>query len=59
MAKQENKLKTRHDARFEGRNEYDMDVDRMINEGLGGGRVTIHNGLITGTTTEAMEPDNL
>jgi hypothetical protein len=32
-----------------------MDVDRMINEGLGGGTVTIHNGLIEETTTDTME----
>jgi hypothetical protein len=48
---------TREDARFEGRDEYDMDVDRMINEGLGGGRVTLHNGKITETTTDFMERD--
>lgn len=58
MPNQGNEPNTKKDARFEGRSEFDMDVDRMINEGLGGGRVTIHNGLITGTTTEAMEPDN-
>lgn len=57
MMDQESKPQKRPDARFEGRREFDMDVDRMINEGLGGGLVTIHNGLITGTTTEAMEPD--
>lgn len=46
------------DTIFEGRDAYDMDVDRMINEGLGGGQVTTHNGLITETTTDAMEADN-
>ncbi len=45
------------DAIFDGRDEYDMDVDRMINEGLGGGQVTVHNGLITETTTDYMERD--
>ncbi|WEK54950.1 MAG: hypothetical protein P0Y55_02370 [Candidatus Cohnella colombiensis] len=45
------------DSRFEGREAYDMDVDRMINEGLGGGQVTFHNGLISETTTDAMEAD--
>ncbi|WP_219641943.1 hypothetical protein [Cohnella sp. CFH 77786] len=49
---------TLEDAIFEGRDEYDMDVDRMINEGLGGGQVTSQNGLITETTTDAMEADN-
>ena len=46
------------DVVFEGRDEYDMDVDRMINEGLGGGQVTNENGLITETATDAMEADN-
>lgn len=45
------------DALFDGRDEFDMDVDRMINEGLGGGQVTIHNGLITESTTDYMERD--
>lgn len=31
-----------------------MDVDRMINEGLGGGMVTRDNGLIEDTTTDTM-----
>lgn len=48
---------TLEDALFEGRDEFDMDIDRMINEGLGGGRVTLHNGCITETTTETMEAD--
>lgn len=42
------------DADHEGRAEYDMDVDRMINEGLGGGTVTIHNGLIEETSVDTM-----
>ncbi|XID92855.1 hypothetical protein ACF3MZ_31145 [Paenibacillaceae bacterium WGS1546] len=45
------------DSIHEGRDEYDMDVDRMINEGLGGGQVTLHNGLISETTTGTMEED--
>lgn len=45
------------DASLDGRDEYDMDVDRMINEGLGGGQVTMHNGLITESTTDYMERD--
>ncbi len=35
----------------EGRDDYFLDIDRMINEGLGGGQVTSDNGLIT----EAVE----
>ncbi|MDF2662798.1 MAG: hypothetical protein K0Q94_5589 [Paenibacillus sp.] len=34
------------DAVYEGRDKCDMDIDRMINEGLGGGNITMHNGLI-------------
>lgn len=41
----------------DGRDDYDMDVDRMINEGLGGGNVTYHNGLIEETTTHTMGID--
>ncbi|QNK56227.1 hypothetical protein [Paenibacillus sp. PAMC21692] len=38
----------------EGREVYDMDIDRMVNEGLGGGNVTIHNGKIDESTTDTM-----
>ncbi|MFF2885364.1 hypothetical protein [Paenibacillus sp. NPDC057967] len=46
---------------LEGRDAYDMDIDRMVNEGLGGGQVTIHNGLIAETTTDTMaeNPEDL
>ncbi|MFC6334814.1 hypothetical protein ACFP56_19470 [Paenibacillus septentrionalis] len=40
------------DLYFEGRSQYEMDIDRMINEGLGGGYVTEHNGLIEETTVD-------
>ncbi|EXX87954.1 hypothetical protein BG53_13480 [Paenibacillus darwinianus] len=43
------------DARHEGRDDYDMDIDRMVNEGLGGGQVTLGNGLIDDTTTDTMQ----
>ncbi|MCD9023636.1 hypothetical protein [Cohnella silvisoli] len=46
------------DSIHEGKDVYDMDIDRMINEGLGGGQVTVHNGLITESTTDSMEADN-
>lgn len=39
---------------YEGRDKAFMDVDRMVNEGLGGGMVTEHNGLIEETTTDTM-----
>lgn len=32
-----------------------MDIDRMVNEGLGGGQVTMHNGLIEDSTTDTMD----
>jgi hypothetical protein len=43
------------DAEHEGREEAYMDIDRMVNEGLGGGQVTIHNGLIDATSTDTMD----
>lgn len=42
------------DAQYEGRDEMFMDIDRMINEGLGGGQVTRDNGLIEDTATDTM-----
>ncbi|MFD0589814.1 hypothetical protein ACFQZE_17685 [Paenibacillus sp. GCM10027627] len=42
------------EPRNEGRENYDMDIDRMVNEGLGGGQVTLHNGLIAESTTDTM-----
>lgn len=38
----------------EGRKEMFIDIDRFVNEGLGGGRVTDDNGLIEDTTTDTM-----
>ncbi|EGL81673.1 hypothetical protein CathTA2_2859 [Caldalkalibacillus thermarum TA2.A1] len=38
--------KRNHDPDHEGRDRYFVDIDRMINEGLGGGQVTLDNGLI-------------
>lgn len=46
---------TPNDSRNEGREENFMDIDRMINEGLGGGNVTLDNGLIEETTTDTMQ----
>jgi hypothetical protein len=46
------------DTIHEGKDVYDMDIDRMVNEGLGGGQVTVHNGLISESTTDTMEEDN-
>ncbi|GMK42733.1 hypothetical protein PCCS19_57930 [Paenibacillus sp. CCS19] len=43
------------DAWHDGRSSYEMDIDRMVNEGLGGGQVTTHNGLIDASTTDYMD----
>lgn len=45
----------REDSLHEGRDEFFMDIDRMVNEGLGGGIVSPHNGLIEDTTTDTMD----
>ncbi|KRF39142.1 hypothetical protein [Paenibacillus sp. Soil787] len=39
----------------QGQDDHFMDIDRMINEGLGGGNVTMHNGLIESSTTDTMD----
>lgn len=44
-----------HEPYDEGRRQYFMDIDRMVNEGLGGGNVTCHNGLIGESTTDTMD----
>ncbi|WP_281884564.1 hypothetical protein [Paenibacillus sp. YYML68] len=44
-----------NDTSHEGRDSYFMDIDRMINEGLGGGMVSMQNGLIEETTTDTMK----
>jgi hypothetical protein len=43
------------DSNSQGRDDSFMDIDRMVNEGLGGGTVTVHNGLIEETTTDTMD----
>ncbi|GFN29822.1 hypothetical protein [Paenibacillus xylaniclasticus] len=43
------------DLWHDGRSDYEMDIDRMVNEGLGGGQVTVHNGLIDESTTDYMK----
>jgi hypothetical protein len=42
------------DAYAEGRDAYDMDIDRMVNEGLGGGNVSAQNGMIEDTSVDTM-----
>ncbi|SDN36272.1 hypothetical protein SAMN04487897_102640 [Paenibacillus sp. yr247] len=43
------------DTDNQGIDDHFMDIDRMINEGLGGGNVTMHNGLIESSTTDTMD----
>ncbi|MFM1654949.1 hypothetical protein ACI7RC_23060 [Brevibacillus sp. B_LB10_24] len=43
------------DSQHEGRDQYFMDIDRMVNEGLGGGTVSDQNGLIEETATDSMD----
>jgi len=42
------------DSVNEGRDKYELDIDRMVNEGLGGGNVTQQNGLIEASTTDTI-----
>ncbi|CAN7724827.1 hypothetical protein LJR153_006087 [Paenibacillus sp. LjRoot153] len=42
------------DTNNEDRDDCYMDIDRMINEGLGGGNVTMQGGLIEHSTTDTM-----
>ncbi|MFD2115420.1 hypothetical protein ACFSTH_12555 [Paenibacillus yanchengensis] len=67
MSKSKNNKATKHpkqhssptyvpDSWHEGKSEAEMDIDRMINEGLGGGQVTMNNGFVGKTTTDTMEP---
>lgn len=42
------------DHDHEGKEKYEMDIDRMINEGLGGGYVGEQNGHIGDSSTDYM-----
>ncbi len=53
-----NEQKQGADPKHEGRDDYFMDIDRMVNEGLGGGNVTLQNGLIDESTTDTMEHES-
>lgn len=56
----QNEWNNRDESNNESRDDQFMDVDRMINEGLGGGNVTMHNGYIGASTTDVMgEPDSI
>ncbi|AKF93017.1 hypothetical protein ABE137_01835 [Brevibacillus laterosporus] len=50
-----NKAKGLPDCCLEGRDKNFMDIDRMVNEGLGGGTVAEYNGLIEETTVDSMD----
>lgn len=43
------------DVPHEGRLTAELDIDRMVNEGLGGGQVTLQNGRIGATTTDERD----
>ena len=43
------------DEQNEGREENFMDIDRMVNEGLGGGTVSMTNGFIGDSTVDSMD----
>lgn len=45
------------DARHEGRERMEMDIDRMVNEGLAGGRINPGSGKIDDATVEEMTGD--
>jgi len=53
----EDQSKACNEACLEGRDKNFMDIDRMVNEGLGGGQVTLQNGLIEETTTDSMQAE--
>ncbi|CAH0119400.1 MULTISPECIES: hypothetical protein [unclassified Paenibacillus] len=53
MARQDEEKE--RDEISEGRKSYFMDIDRMVNEGLGGGQVTGQNGFIGASTTDTMD----
>jgi hypothetical protein len=46
---------THKDSTNESRDDQFMDIDRMVNEGLGGGNVTMDNGFIGHSTTDTMD----
>jgi hypothetical protein len=46
---------TSPDHNDQGRDDKFIDIDRMVNEGLGGGYVTENNGLIDDSTTDTMD----
>jgi hypothetical protein len=50
--------KAQGDTTDQGRDERFMDIDRMVNEGLGGGYVTQNNGLIGASTTDTMDNED-
>jgi hypothetical protein len=52
------KKKRQNDSLWEGRDEMFMDIDRMVNVGLGGGWVSNQTGIIEDTTTDSMDEEN-
>ena len=52
------KKNVKNELDYEGKKKYFLDVDRMVNEGLGGGQVTQDNGLIEDSTTDTLFETN-
>lgn len=50
----QNQVEDISDHDHEGREQYEMDIDRMVNEGLGGGYVSDQNGYIGDTSVDHM-----
>ena len=40
--------------KHDSREDFFVDIDRMVNEGLGGGQVTMDNGLIEEATADSL-----
>lgn len=57
MGQAEEKKRRLPDSNYEGRDKLFMDIDRMVNEGLGGGQVSGQTGLIEPTTTHTMDDE--
>jgi hypothetical protein len=55
VSKLDKPVKTSPDHNDQGRDNKFIDIDRMVNEGLGGGYVTENNGLIDDSTTDTMD----
>jgi hypothetical protein len=57
MLTEEHRQRREQDRKYEGRGKYFTDVDRMVNEGLGGGEVTAENGHIGRSMTDEIKKE--